>query len=543
MFTYEKYKHYQDVYQPNDMYWGLGVEHETYLETNKLKQVSHKELKEHRQPERYSIHYYDVYDTELLEKTFEDLFPSESASKILLPILCNSHSFVKTDRNGEHPMTADRIPKPNPKCQELILFEWMKLENPDVFSEEFNRTFTFDGDTIEFMTQNYYKTTISHVILELTQIEKNFLRACNSLPREGILKQYAPLSIMKHNYPFASYLTNMKNNAMFNNGTIHINITLPTKLNEKAEIENPELFQKQHQSFARAIQWISPLLVAVYGSPDPLSESKQFGHRYAAGSQRIAVSRYVGLGTYDTNEMKPGAILTKKKEEISHKDWYESFYQKANYKPLDEYGMDINFNKHSRHGLEIRFLDAMILTQLEEVMQFLIHLADCSLENNIVNPTESKRWHDMAERCVHLGKGYQMSVSDQHELFIIFGIHHLSKEPLMVEEVYHIIKHDLQMRYAQGICTTCFRTGEYPSSKKAPIQASSIELSVLSHSTPPLEAIQEEISSSCSLPEQEQKEREEPWQEQNQQNQQPEYDQEQVYAQSPKKKTSCFLCC
>ena len=44
----EKHQKYKTAYKPNDFYWGLGVEHETYLETSKLKQVTLKELKENR---------------------------------------------------------------------------------------------------------------------------------------------------------------------------------------------------------------------------------------------------------------------------------------------------------------------------------------------------------------------------------------------------------------------------------------------------------------------------------------------------------------
>jgi hypothetical protein len=458
----EKHAKYEIYYQPNDLFWGLGIEHETYLETNKLKQILPKELKEHRHPERYSIAYYDVYRAEELEKTLDDMFPVESEAKFLLPILCNSHTFLKTDRNGEHPMTLDRIPKPNPKCQELILFEWMKLENPEEFHDEFHRSFTFDGDAIQFTTQYFYKTTMQHVLQELSISEKNFTRALNSLPREGVLKQYAPFSIMKQYYPFATYLTNLKNNAICNVGTLEINITLPTKLNVKGEIEDPERFRTQHQSFARAIQWISPLIIATYGCADPLSESKHYGHLYAAGSQRVAVSRYTGLGTYDTNKMQPGIILTHKKEDIAHTEWYDAFYAKTNYKPLEELGMDLNFNKHERHGLEIRWLDAIPFSSLEEVLILLFHLADCSMDLDISNPTECKQWHRMAEQCVHLGKGYQMNVSDQHELYKRLGVCHLSKEPLMVQEVLQIVKKDLEKRYDHATCTTCFRRGEYP---------------------------------------------------------------------------------
>ena len=59
-----------------------------------------------------------------------------------------------------------------------------------MFENNFDKAYLFDGDTIEFMTQNFYKATIQGVVDELTRVKKNFMRALNSLPREGILKTY-----------------------------------------------------------------------------------------------------------------------------------------------------------------------------------------------------------------------------------------------------------------------------------------------------------------------------------------------------------------
>ena len=330
----EKHQKYKDSYKPNDFFWGLGVEHETYLETSKLKQITLKELKENRAAERYSVQYYNIYTKELLDNALDGLFDNEQ--KINIQILANSHTFQKTDLNGEHKMTYERIPKINPKFNGKTIFEWMIEENPDVFKDNYEKSFLFDGDTVEFMTQDFYNATINDVISELTIVEKDFIKSLNSLPREGILKTYAPFQIAKRNYPFASYLTNLKNNAMFNNGTFHINITLPTKLNDKSEVADFELFTRQHKSLARAFQWISPLLVAKYGAFDPLCESKNNGDKYAAGSQRIAVSRYIGLGTYDTDTMPIGKILTEKRNNLENIDWYNSFHKYVDYKYLDD---------------------------------------------------------------------------------------------------------------------------------------------------------------------------------------------------------------
>jgi len=463
MRNLEKHRDYQAAYQPNDTYWGIGLEHETYLETNKLKQITPRELKENKEPERYSVHYYDVYEPTLWEKTIDDLFAPDT--KLLLPILLNSHTFQKTDLAGEHPHTADRIHKRNPKFDNTTFYEWTKEQNPDVFRDQYDKSFTFDGDTIEFKTQHFYKATTKQALHELLQAEKDWMRALNSLPREGILKLYAPLQLTTQNYPFATYITNLKHNAMFHNGTIHINLTVPTKLDQHGTIQDKSLFVQQHQAVARAIQWLSPLLVAAYGTPDPLSESKQYGVHYAAGSQRIAVSRYTGLGTYDTDAMEEGILLTKKRDQLADLSWYEAFHQYANYTFFQDIGLDLNFHKYDGHGLEIRFLDAMPSQQLEEILTFLPYLADFALSTltdntSLLNPKKSPVWHSIAEHSVHLGKGYRMDVSAQHTLFDIFGVMYVSKEPLLVQEVLHIIKEDVMARFQKGRCVSCMIHGK-----------------------------------------------------------------------------------
>jgi hypothetical protein len=453
----DKHQKYKLAYKPNDFYWGLGVEHETYIETNKLKQVSTKELKENRASERYCVNYYTIYNPEELHIAIDGLFDSDT--KILLPILINSHTFQQADIEGEHRTTYERIPKPNKKFNGKTMFDWLKEQNSK-FAEEYAKSYIFDGDTIEFTTQEYYKATVQDVINELITVENSFIRDLNALPSEGIIKTYGPFQLAQRNYPFASYLTNLKNNAMFNNGTIHVNITLPTQLDKNAEIADFNLFKKQHQNYARAFQWISPLFVAKYGSPDPLCESKTNGEKYSAGSQRIAASRYIGLGTYDTDEMQIGKILTQKKNTIKNLSWYESFHKKVDYKFLDELGLDINFNKHFCHGLEFRIFDSISMKELKELLTILVYLADFSLDTHIQNPALNEVWHKIAEKSVHDGKGYYMDVPDQNELYSIFKIPYLSKEPTCVTDVLDLIVKYLMKEYDNGICVRYMIKGD-----------------------------------------------------------------------------------
>jgi hypothetical protein len=276
-----KHLKYFAAYKPNDIFWGIGIENETYLEFKKSDMVLGSFIQNSHGSERYSVDYYKTYLNNFFNKTVDKYIKSKQLYNV--PVLVNGHYLTKCDANGEHSTTYTKVPKPNPKFSGKTNLQTLKDADPYFVKEE-DKSYCFDGDTIEFMTQKFYKTKVRDVVDELIIIERDFMRAFNSLPREGILKSYGPFRIAQQNYPFASYLTNLKNNAMFNNGTVHINITLPTKLNEKAEIADFELFTKQHQNFARAIQWLSPLLVAKYGVADPLCESKINGEKYSSGS-------------------------------------------------------------------------------------------------------------------------------------------------------------------------------------------------------------------------------------------------------------------
>lgn len=446
----EKHKKYKTAYKPNDFYWGLGVEHETYLETAKFKQISLKGLKENKKPERYSVNYYNIYTQDAFNTAVDSLFKDND--KILIPILVNSHTFQKTDIYEEHKTTYEKIPKPNPKFSQKTVFEWIKEHRPSIFADEFDKSYTFDGDTIEFMTQNFYKATVDSVIDELSKIETAFVHELNLLPEDGIFKKYGKFKIAQENYPFATYLTNLKNNAMFNNGTIHINITLPTKLDNTANIADVPLFTKQHQNLARVLQWISPLLVAKYGASDPLSNSCINGDKFSAGSQRVAVSRYIGLGTFDTDSMPSGKILNVPKDSLKNIQWYESFYKNVEYKMLNELGLDINFNKHYCHGIEFRILDSLPIPVVKEVLTLIVYLADFSLTKNIESPSSNKVWHTIAEHCVHYGKGYMIDVFEQNTLYTLFGISYLSKEPAPILDVFETITEYLYDTYKDSIC-------------------------------------------------------------------------------------------
>jgi hypothetical protein len=117
-----------------------------------------------------------------------------------------------------------------------------------------------------------------------------------------------------------------------------------------------------------------------------------------------------------------------------------------------------------------------------------VHLADFSLDIELENPTKNCLWHKMAENCVHNGKGYLMDVSDQNDLFRIFNLTYISKEPISAPDIFEIISQQISEKYIKGLCSQCMISGDYvpkpiltpipevPTPETTPIEVKEIKL-------------------------------------------------------------------
>ena len=90
----DKHFKYKDFYQKNDLFFGLGIENEKYLEfENKINFNKQKFIK-NRNRERYSVDYNTNYNQdiymEILKYYADNIFDNQ------LPLLLNSHSFLET---------------------------------------------------------------------------------------------------------------------------------------------------------------------------------------------------------------------------------------------------------------------------------------------------------------------------------------------------------------------------------------------------------------------------------------------------------------
>jgi len=392
----EKHRNYLSYYKPNDLYWGIGIEHETYLEFSKKLDIDPKKFyTKNAKRERYSVNYFNSYKPNVYDNCINKLALESS-----VPLLMNSNSFSKTDSNNNSITTYTKNPEPNPNFNGKILFDFIS-EKDSYFKDEYMKAFIFDGDTIEFPTQNFYNTNIHKVIEELEGQKKEFIYRLQKVFKENnIFQEYGEINFCMINHPFVSFMTNLNNCSIFNNMTYHFNFTLPTQLNDKGYIQDYNLFIEQHKNAIHLIQWVEPLLIAIYGSGDIFSTVNP---NLTPTSQRIAKSRYIGLGTYDTDKMTPGKILhiDANNNHLSNLDywWFNKYNEISDYTREDLIGVDINFHKHKNHGIEIRIFDYFDESKLFGALEFCVLILDHSLvkgyggDRKIESPVKNKLWN------------------------------------------------------------------------------------------------------------------------------------------------------
>ena len=412
----EKHQKYIDFYKRRNHsdteYWGLGIENESYLMFEGLESVTKDFLMKNHKRERYSVDYWKNYKPDPLASTLSKL-----PKHVKLPVYINSYMFRKCDLLGEHKTTYTKVPRPNPKFSDETVDEYLRRVSP-VFNKLFEKNVIYDGDTFEFTTFNFYKTTVPAVINELKGIKNEFINELNKrlVSKLTVFKKkivYPPL-----NYGFARFITNPDNLAICNNGTYHINITLPTKLNEDGEIEDLEKFKSVHANAIRAIQWIEPFLAALYGSPDILHVLNPL---YSAGSQRLCLSRYIGLGTYDTQTMEKGKLL----DTFDYKNtkmYFNDLHKDSPYIPPTTTGYDFNYNKFTKHGIELRIFDYFPESHLESIMNLLVLVCQYSIDNDIPDPKLCDEWNNLVINTIKSGSDTPVKPDLYLKIYKIFGV-------------------------------------------------------------------------------------------------------------------------
>ena len=439
-----------DTNAESEEYWGLGIENESYLMFQEFDTVTREFIRNNRMPERYSVDYWRNFKTSQLVETLKKL-----PAKMKVPLYINSYGFRKMDLLGEHMTLYTKGVKENPMYSGQSIDEYLRRVSPE-FIEMFEKNVIYDGDTFEFATFNFYKANVIDTIDELKSVKANFLAEINKrlVSKFTIFKK--PLVYPQFNYGFVKYQTNQKNVGVCNNGTYHINITLPTKL-KAGKIHDEAEFKAQHANAIRAIQWIEPFLVGLYGSPDVLH---LLDSTYSGGSQRLNFSRYIGLGTYNSNKMEKGKLLdTFTYDNIGNQvSYFLKIHQKSPYIPPKTIGYDFNYNKFTRHGIELRIFDYFPEQYLESVMNLIILVCQHSLLEPVPDPREDCLWNELAADAITKGSDMKMSDKMIRRISEIFDIGGLDRRYCLwpfsqsrkMKHVAKLLSSGLYTKYSKG---------------------------------------------------------------------------------------------
>jgi hypothetical protein len=413
-----KHSKYYASHVPNETFYGLGIENETYIMFDKHIPWKGKNIKNKQRRERYSVDYFSNFSSEIINDFNGELINDETYH---VPLFMNSHTLTKCDKNGEHKTNYSLKSEQNKKFNGTTIDELMKKKSM-FFRDNYDKMFVYDGDTIEIMTTNFYCATVDDVVGELTANKNNLINEIRKVfDEENIFKKYGDIHFQDNNYGIVSFMSNINNVSVCNNGTYHVNITLPTKLDNNCFIDDFDLFKKTHANAIRAIQWFEPLIISCYGSPDIFSCTNEENNtvdkkRIAMGSLRLALSRYISIGTYNTNNMVSGKLLDTLEYDDGH--WYNQFHngnKKSVYKQLKTIGYDINFNKFKNHGIELRIFDYFPEKYLTDVINILLLLCELSMHRYIPNPLSNKYknvYNNMIIECV--SNGFTSSISKKY---------------------------------------------------------------------------------------------------------------------------------
>ena len=425
----EKHKRYIDAYaEEPSVFWGIGIENECYLLLNH----SFKAIKEFTQlklkSERYSVNYFNNFKSDPLVASIKKLY---TCKKLTYPTYINAHTFDKMDPTLKHRTTFEREPKPTPGFTES-LHEILMRES------EYYRNITgvstvFDGDSIEFITQQFHNTTVSNCVNELVTLKQSFLSEVSPyFEKWGI----GSISFPSHNYGLATFLsTNTKNLGVCNNATYHINMTLPTLIQNGCIVDKPAFIQ-QHLEFVRCIQMVEPLIVACYGTPDVLSiVDPTTSNHYSMGSLRVTLSRYISLQTFDTYHPINGKLLLMKKS--SDPSWWYNQLDDSSYHMNEQIGADINFNKFKNHGVEMRFLDWFPEDYLEGLMNFFVLLAQHSVSIGSFH-FQPADYQNITLSCVTKGFAYVLSPTECNVMLHDLKLQEISIPMTAFELLSHI---------------------------------------------------------------------------------------------------------
>lgn len=426
--------------QAKKYYWGIGLENETYMQFEESLIVTGEFIQEKIGFEKYSIDYRKCYKPESLTSILKKAFGLNENYKVSRMI--NSHSLEKLDINYQH-KTLSAV-KPLVGSAETAEVNPQPLENPEYLGKSIMELFLedqpyniqsmitqrnktmgsvhFDGDSIEFVTKYFENRTIADSCKELKATKKLFLDKINE---SSVLN--GKLNFPDYNNGLNMFMTNQENLVLFNNGTYHFHITLPS-LTEDSRIVDYNNFEKTHANAIYLLQWFEPFFIATLGSPDimgVISDKYSLDKKFTLGSMRNAMSRYIGVGTYN-KAMPKGKILTynvgdfrkllkfEKEENIWWRDQIEADME---YEMLSEVGLDFNQEKMYQSGFEFRSFDEFPAEYLNDVLFSIILICEHSLNLPDVQwGHDSLAWNNLVFKTLKNGYLTEINEAEKNEV-------------------------------------------------------------------------------------------------------------------------------
>lgn len=431
--------------QTKKYYWGIGLENETYMQFEESLIVSGEFIQEKIGFEKYSIDYRKCYKPESLTPILKKAFGLNENYKVSR--MMNSHSLEKLDINYQHKTLSPIKPLIDTETGEAIA---QPTENPDYLGKSIMELFLedqpyniqsmitqrnktmgsvhFDGDSIEFVTKYFENRTIADSCKELKATKKLFLDKINE---SSVLN--GKLNFPDYNNGLNMFMTNQENLVLFNNGTYHFHITLPS-LTEDSRIVDYTEFEKTHANAIYLLQWFEPFFIATLGSPDimgVISDKYSLDKKFTLGSMRNAMSRYIGVGTYN-KAMPKGKILTYnvddfrkllkfgKEENIWWRDQIEADME---YEMLSEVGLDFNQEKMYQSGFEFRSFDEFPAEYLNDVLFSIILICEHSLNLPDVQwAHDSKAWNNLVFKTLKMGYATEINEEEKKEVLDLLQV-------------------------------------------------------------------------------------------------------------------------
>jgi hypothetical protein len=425
--------------QNKKYYWGIGLENETYMQFEESLTVTGEFIQEKIGFEKYSIDYRKCYKPESITPLLKMAFGSNE--NYTVSRMMNSHSLEKLDTNYQHKMLSPVKPLIDTVDGEVVA---KPIENPEYLGKSIMELFLenqpyniqsmitqrnktmgsvhFDGDSIEFVTKYFENRTIEESCKELKATKKLFLDTINE---SSVLN--GKLNFPDYNNGLNMFMTNQENLVLFNNGTYHFHITLPS-LTEDSRIVDYNDFEKTHSNAIYLLQWFEPFFIATLGSPDimgVISDKYSLDKKYTLGSMRNAMSRYIGVGTYN-KAMPKGKILTynvDKFRELLKFDkedniwWRDQIEAEMEYEMLSEVGLDFNQEKMYQSGFEFRSFDEFPTTYLNDVLFSIILICEHSLNLPDVQwAHDSKAWNNLVFKTLKFGYLTEINSAEKNEI-------------------------------------------------------------------------------------------------------------------------------